>query len=330
MNILIVHDKIIPVAGYGGTERMIWYLGKTLNKMGHKVTYLVPKGSSCPFAKVIYYNKEKNTREQIPEDIDVIHFNSLQYASQIDKPHIFTMHGNRNDQNALDKNTVFVSRNHALRFGSESFVYNGLDWDDYGKVSFNNIRTYFHFLGDAAWRVKNVQGAIDVVLQTKPKYEKLKILGGTRLNFRMGLRVTLSPRISFHKTVVGEKKNYLLANSKGLIFPVRWHEPFGLAITESLYFGCPIFGTPYGSLCEIVAPDVGYLSNNKNDLSNAILYSNDFDKKKCHEYAVEYFNAQRMAQHYIEKYEKVLNGEFLNQQEPRLVKEQKEKYLTWN
>jgi len=203
-----------------------------------------------------------------------------------------------------------------------------LDWDDYGKIVFNNSRAYFHFLGDAAWRVKNVRGAIDVVLQTKQ--ERLSVLGGTRLNFRMGFRFTFSPRISFYGTVGGEKKNRLLSNSKGLIFPVRWHEPFGLAITESLYFGCPVFGTPYGSLPEIVTKDVGYLSNHKNDLSQAITHAADFDKRKCHEYAAEYFNARRMAECYIEKYESVLNGNSLNPKPPALVEIQKEKFLAWN
>ncbi len=62
----------------------------------------------------------------------------------------------------------------------------------------------------------------------------------------------------------------LLNQSKGLIFPVLWHEPFGLAITESLFYGCPIFGTPYGALPEIVQSEYGFLSNDSKELINAI------------------------------------------------------------
>ncbi|MEF9931013.1 MAG: glycosyltransferase, partial [Bacteroidales bacterium] len=50
----------------------------------------------------------------------------------------------------------------------------------------------------------------------------------------------------------GEQKLNILKESKGLIFPVIWNEPFGLAITESLYCGAPVFGTPYGSLPELI------------------------------------------------------------------------------
>ena len=77
MNILIVNTGIIPVTFYGGTERVIWYLGKELVKMGHEVTYLVRKGSFCDFASVIYLDNKKAIAEQIPDNTDIVHFNFL-------------------------------------------------------------------------------------------------------------------------------------------------------------------------------------------------------------------------------------------------------------
>ncbi len=52
MHILIVNGTPIPALRYGGTERVIWDLGKALVAAGHRVSYLVPAGSSCPFAPV--------------------------------------------------------------------------------------------------------------------------------------------------------------------------------------------------------------------------------------------------------------------------------------
>ena len=89
--------------------------------------------------------------------------------------HTADYHGNFIPGN-LERNAVFVSRNHAARYGSTSFVYNGLDWDDYGPVDFRTPRKDFHFLGKAAWSVKNVKGAIDVV-KALPG-EHIHILGG--------------------------------------------------------------------------------------------------------------------------------------------------------
>jgi glycosyltransferase involved in cell wall biosynthesis len=89
---------------------------------------------------------------------------------------------------------------------------------------------------------------------------------------------------------------------------VLWHEPFGLAIIESLFYGCPVFGTTYGSLPELVHSGVGFLSNSISSLANAIHNSEDFIKKNCHDYAVEKFSATIMAENYLRMYDKVLTG----------------------
>ena len=41
MHILIASKTQIPVVTYGGTERVIWDLGRGLVELGHRVTYLV-------------------------------------------------------------------------------------------------------------------------------------------------------------------------------------------------------------------------------------------------------------------------------------------------
>ncbi|UAY50903.1 glycosyltransferase [Ferruginibacter albus] len=326
MNILLVHLGVIPVKTYGGTERVVWYLGQELVKMGHRVTYLVKEGSQCDFANIRFIDPSLPIEEQIPDDIDVVHLSYIP-KEPLKKPYICNLHGNLNDQRLLDKNTVFVSRNHANRFGSDSFVYNGMNWDDYGSPALEHKRTYFHFLGEAAWRLKNVKGAISVITHTQK--EKLSVLGGTRLNFRMGFRFTISPRIKFYGKVGGEVKNNLLLGSKGLIFPVRWNEPFGIAITESLYFGCPVFGTPYGSLPELITKDVGFLSNNSEELRQAVENVDQFSPKNCHLYALEHFNSRKMAEAYLSKYTEVLNGRTLNEKNPCLINIQQEKFLDW-
>ena len=327
MHILIVHDQKIPVAGYGGTERVIWGLAKSLQGLGHQVTFLVPQGSHCPFATILPWNPSQSLNEQIPESVDVVHLNHTPLEF-IEKPYVVTVHGNPNEETALNINSIFVSQNHANRFGSNSYVHNGLDWDDYGQPNLIQSRDYAHFLGKAAWRVKNVQGAIDTVLRTPN--EKLAVLGGTRLNLKMGFRMTWSTRIQFYGTVGGQQKLDLLSHSKGLLFPVRWHEPFGLAITESLYFGCPIFATPYGSLPELVSTEFGFLSNQENEIALALQHAGAYNKQQCHAYACDVFDSLSMAKKYVIAYEKVLNGHFLSTSTPRLMEPNQPKFLPWN
>lgn len=323
MHILIVHNAIIPAVKYGGTERVIFWLGKELANQGHKVTYLVAKGSTCDFADIIYFNNTIPLNQQIPDNIDVVHLNCAVNELPV-KPYVATMHGNLNEQMPFDKNVIFVSKNHAARYGSDCFVHNGLDPEDYGKPSLKNKKNYIHFLGDAAWRVKNVKGAINIASKAGIN---LKVIGGKRLNISQGFRLTLDFNTSFCGMIGGREKNHILDDSKGLLFPVRWHEPFGLAITESLYFGCPIFGTPYGSLPEIVNKEVGFLSNKSLELVEALKNIDSYSPTKCYEYVMENFTSKQMAKAYLEKYETVLNGKFLNKEQPSLIEIQKEKFL---
>jgi glycosyltransferase involved in cell wall biosynthesis len=329
MRILIVNTGTIPAMLYGGTERVIWGLGKELTTLGHKVSYLVKKGSYCDFATIIHIDESKSILEQITSDYDIVHFNFTPKGIETFKlPYIITIHGNSNNLNEFDKNVVFVSKNHANRYNSDSYVHNGLSWDDYKSPDLRAKRNYFHFLGNAAWRVKNVKGAIDIIKETKN--ERLKVLGGVRFNVKMGIRFTFSPKISFVGMVGGEEKYNLLNGSKGLIFPVRWHEPFGLAIIESLFYGAPVFGTPYGSLPELISTDLGFLSNSKEELKEAVLNYNSYSPTLCHEYAREKFNSKIMALEYLKKYNRVLNNEALNASHPKLSALQETRFLEWN
>ncbi len=329
MNIVIVQRSVLPALKYGGTERVIWYLAKELVKLGHKVTFMASKGSVCDFANIIPFEEKDDISQLLPKNTDIVHLHDIHFKglNSISLPKVTTIHGNPSSDEKLDVNAIFVSKNHANRYGSNSFIYNGLDWDDYGKVDFNAEKKFFHFLGNGAWRVKNLQGAINLVKQLPN--EKLYIFGGVRFNFNMGIRLTFTPKAHFFGLVDNEVKKKYLPHSKGLIFPVLWNEPFGLALIESLYFGNPVFGTPYGSLPEIILPEIGFLSNNGQTLKEAMTCWQDYNPKICHQYAKEKFNSKQMALAYLEKYTRVIDGEQLNPSSPKLLK-QTPKFLEWN
>lgn len=330
MNILLVHNAIIPVHTYGASERIIWWLGKELIKQGHNVRYLVKKGSTCPFAPVLEWNEAEPLNRQIPEDTDLVHLH-CPVDEPVDKPHLFTVHDNCEEKGRpFDPNTVFACHNHAQRHGGKVYVYPGIDLEAYGQPMTDNRRLYFHFLGNASWKVKNVQGAIDLATRAGVR---LHIIGGSRVNFRRGLRIYLSPTTRFHGMLGDDGKKAILQASKGLLFPVLWHEPFGLSIIESLYFGCPLFGTPYGSLPEVLGrkpgehsnrqwageieafhSDFGFLSLNKDELIEAIREADGYNRQQCRDYVAAHFTATRMTADYLALYERVLNGEKLHEE----------------
>jgi glycosyltransferase involved in cell wall biosynthesis len=326
LHILIIYSGKIPTPKYGGTSRDIWYLGKELIKMGHRITFLVGAGSQCDFARIIQLDPELSLASQIPEDVDLVH-SHIPIWEPLPKPYMITLHGNSSDEREHDINTTFISRDHAARFGSEVYVYNGLGLEEYGTPQLDNPRKYLHFLGKAAWRIKNLKGCMNIA---RASGYPLRVLGGYRVNLKMGMRITLDPRIRFEGMVGGETKNRLINGSKALLFPVRWNEPMGLAVVESLYFGCPVFGTPYGALPELVTSEFGFLSNKQSELVEALGHVEEYDRKKCHEYVCDNFASIHMAQNFLPLYEKVLNGEPLNPRTPKLVNPNPPKFLPWH
>lgn len=321
MHILIAGNYLLPATTYGGTERVMWWLGKALVDAGHRVTYLAAAGSTCPFAQVRYYDSRLPLAAQIPDDVDIVHANDP-VLSELPTPFLVTIHANIRTDQALDRNSVFISRNHAERFGADTYVYHGLDFEEYGTPDFDRRRDYVHFLAKAAWKRKNVKGAIEIARQAGTR---LAVLGGYRLNFKMGFRLTLDRHVSFHGMVGGAGKNALINGSRALLFPVLWHEPFGLAVIESLYFGCPAYTTRYGSLPELVSNEVGFTSNSISELVDAVTDIRP-GARLCHEYVRDRFSSRKMAENYIRLYERVLTGSCLNAAPP-MAPRNEPKYL---
>ena len=92
MHIMLVNAARIPVFAYGGTERVAWDLGLALVELGHEVTFLVPAGSSCSFAKVQFINPNKSWQAQIPSHVDVVHF-QFHPGYEPEQPYLVTEHG---------------------------------------------------------------------------------------------------------------------------------------------------------------------------------------------------------------------------------------------
>ncbi len=321
MRIVQVIDAVLPVRKYGGTERVVQSLGRALAEAGHEVTLLAREGTQSRSAQVIVRDPTKPLDEQLPASTDVVHFHGEVHETSM--PLLVTQHGNV--LGVPHPQSVFVSRRHARNHGSERFVHNGLDWSLYPPADLGVARTHCHFLGKAAWRVKNVRGAIRV---SRLAEVRLVVLGGRRIGLKMGPRFHPDLHVRFRGMVDDRGKAEVLKRSRGLIFPVTWHEPFGLAVIESLYYGSPVFGTPYGALPELVPPSLGVLSASSEALADGVRRWETFDPEACHAHAREQFGARRMARDYLELYEQVAGGAILNPELPAV--EDRFRGLPWH
>ncbi|HMX39929.1 MAG TPA: glycosyltransferase [Saprospiraceae bacterium] len=330
MNILFVHDGVITSDTYDDAVRVLCGLAKNLKAKGHQVTFLAPKGSVCHFAPVIIREPKSPLEQQIPADTDLVHFH-CEPSALPGLPYLLSFHGQAKEPRSFPQNTVFVSAYQAAEHGGSVYVHYGLDFEAYGSPLLDMRRNWLHFTSSTQWGHRNLRDAIKLAAQAGTR---LHVLGDSRFSLRER-RLTLSPSVRFHGQLHAGGRDALLNGSRGLVFPVVWPEPFGLAVIESLYFGCPVFGTPYGALPELLGRDArprktstgggrvdafyadfGCLSGKKSELLEAIKNADSYDRAKCHAWVREHFSAEKMAAQYLLLYEQVLSGRPLHPSPP--------------
>jgi glycosyltransferase involved in cell wall biosynthesis len=315
MKILLVKNSVVPPKDYGGTERVVYWLANSLQKIGHQVTILCAMGSVSSKINIQLIDPSKPIEKQIGDIYDIVHFHDP-YKDFLSVPYINTIHGVADPGESYSINSVFVSHNQAKCHAAEAVVYHGLDYSEYGIYNKNQKKDYLHFLAKTRWKIKNIDGAIAIANKAN---KNLEVMGNNPIE-KVVIKNIFSTSVHFNGMIAGDRKNEIMAKSTGLIFPTLCQETFGLSMFESMYHGCPVYGTTYGSLPELILPEVGYLAINADDLANAIKNASyNFDH--IHQYATDLFSAEVMAKNYIKVYEQVLNGQTLNKTEPIYQKE---------
>ena len=293
MNIFHYYPKVLPVKKYGGTQRIVVNLMKEQANRGHKVYLLSLAGTHLPSVNVTTIKKPiRNFEDYIPDNIDIVQLYGTPQETP-PKPYLVTIGGNGKPGEKFLPNTVFVSRNHAIRHGSRHYIYNGikLEYFTYNEKKEN----YFLFLSKVSWKVKNVDFAIRLA---KMMGFKLIVAGGWRFSFRRNIK--------FVGEVDDKEKAELLAGAKALIFPTNWEEPFGLVTIEALASGTPVITTNMGAMPEVVTPDVGFRCNTFEEFQEAINRADEISPRKCRERVEENFTAEIMTGKYINAYEKII------------------------
>ncbi len=107
-------------------------------------------------------------------------------------------------------------------------------------------------------------------------------------------------------------KRELIQAAKALLFPVQFHEPFGLMQAEALACGTPVIGTNYGSVPEVINDGItGFVVNNSIQAFADVLGKVDqIIPAVCREQAVRRFDYKVMTQNYLREYQLVLDGKF--------------------
>jgi glycosyltransferase involved in cell wall biosynthesis len=206
VHVAIVSHHPLPVRGYGGTQRIAAALVRGLAALGHRVSLLAPPGTRMPEATWVEV-PARELREPaidftryIPADADVVHAHFVVQRVPPGVPFLQTLYGNLPAAYPVPPQNVFLSRNHASRYGSDVFVYAGLDPAEF---LFRAVKEdYDLFLG----RLHSVKGYRWAIAGAKRTGRRLLLAGGWRPSFRRNIR--------YVGEVDGQRKRELLAGAR--------------------------------------------------------------------------------------------------------------------
>jgi glycosyltransferase involved in cell wall biosynthesis len=113
-------------------------------------------------------------------------------------------------------------------------------------------------------------------------------------------------RVRWIGTVTGRARDELVAGAKASLFPLRWEEPGGTAVVESLALGTPVVGLARGCLPELVEHGhTGLLTGDERELAELVLAADKIEPRACRTEAARRFTPAVMARRYLAIYERV-------------------------
>ncbi len=335
MRLAIIAPPFIPIPPmmYGGTESFLAQLALGLQARGVDVTVYTNGEATLPVKlKWLYTESEWPIKGEIygnfkdinhcawamrdaMEDSDIIHINGAPALAQsrfVKQPIVNTVH-HPFEQNLTDFYryypgvhfvciSEFQRKQH--RLPNSRTIHHGIDMRLYQMVE--RKQPYLSFIGRVA-PVKGVHLAIQVA---KLSGIPLKIAGQVQPVFNDYFEHEVKPHID-GKFIefVGEAdlaaKNELLGNSLAMLFPIQWHEPFGLVMAEAMACGTPVVALRGGSVDEVVREGVsGNVCTSVEEMASRVK-SLAFDAHQVRAFAEENFSLDRMVDDYIRLYTEI-------------------------
>ncbi len=327
----------VPPRLYGGTERVVSWLTEELVALGHDVT-LFASGDSRTQAKLcpivpralrlegIHNSLPYNIimLDQVAErmaEFDVIHFHIDFFHYPIFRnmapKTLTTLHGRQDLPELPDIYRAFphmplVSISYHQREPMPPVKWMGTVYHGLPERQFHQgdgKGGYLAFLG----RICPEKGPVDAIAIAERAGLPLKMAAKVDPVDRPYFDEVIRPLLakSRHVEFVGEindsQKQEFLGNARALLFPIRWPEPFGLVMIESIACGTPVVAYRCGSVPEVLEDGLtGFVVDNVEEAVKAVGRLDQLFRPSIRSRFEERFSARAMAQEYCRIYRRLI------------------------
>lgn len=336
----------VPPQGYGGTEMIVSMLTEGLVKRGHDVT-LFASGDSKTSAKLVSVFPKalgndgtkkgdalsplihylKCFREQ--DGFDLIHSHAqylgLFFAEFARVPVVHTWHGSFYPGEAPEEKRAvlaqfpkqpIISISDNQRGGMDglnyvSTVYNGIDLSQYPYKEKSEGK-YLLWLG----RIVEKKGPLIAIQVAKKLNIPLKLVAAIdpvdRPYFEQAIQPEIDNKlITFMGEIPRGSEAELYGNALATLYPISWHEPFGLVMAESMACGTPVVAFDIGSVAEIVKDgETGFVvpsAAGMEGIAKAVASVGSIKRADCRKRVEEYFTSDVMVTGYEAAYHSLLS-----------------------
>jgi len=337
----------IPPPRYGGTERIVHYLTEGLVEKGHDVTLFAagsaqtkaklvsvyPKPlfrDKIPWWNVMYPLLHITKAFEMEKEFDIIHvhlnqgsdFMTLPLCQSFKNKVVFTMHfpyefnytwAGNTEVFQKYKDLQYVSISNSQRKGGENLnwlktVYNGVDTDLYNLNL--HPKDYFLWLG----KFNPDKGTKEAVMAAKKAGVKLIVAGavdkleGDDYKYYLDTKPYIDGKlIQLIGEVSDQEKNTLYGNALGFLNPIKWNEPFGLVMAESMATGTPVISFRNGAAPEIIEDGKsGFIVDTVDEMVEKIKVISTINRAECRKQIEDSFSTKKMVDGYESVYNQIL------------------------
>ncbi len=323
-----------PPRHYGPWEQIASNVCEGMHALGHEVTLfatgdsvtggrlnaVIPTGyeeDRSQDAKVVECLHISNLMEQAA-DFDIIHnhfdFLPLTYSRLVKTPIVTTIHGFSSIKivpvyKKYNPSSWYVSISNSDRSSELNYaatIYNGVDMN--GFTLQENKEDYLLFFG----RIHPDKGTAEAIEIAKASGRRL-IIAGIKQDERY-FKEEIEPRLNDDIIYIGEsgpsQRDTLLGNAAALLHPIKFDEPFGLSVIESMLCGTPVIAFDRGSMPElIVHEESGFLVRTIAEAVLAVSRLASLKPLLIRRYAASRFSSERMCMNYEKVYQGIITGQ---------------------